>query len=1334
MNIQTQPFEVADFSGGITDNILQGDPRRSAKLQNFLITVDHKLEVRPGYQPGLGLREGALSPNGDFQLPSGQQRVNNLFSVIDETYLFGQSGRSLYYYNPISAWTLVSGPRGNPAIQGGDNYNQTTVAEFQRQFYLASDGGQIDSQGVQPSKVFRDTTNTWVARTAGLPRFYAQPTFNNGSLLSACISLANALRTALINHINDVVPGNVYNKNNLLVGTLSPPNFTNLHTYLDKYSLSYFSTQSFSSIDAETPTTIPTPAPAATDQATLFTLVGALNASFSHHVSDPTGAWTNTAGQGFYHYSFWFMCPANSPYFASYNIPKGPHVLPTNPGTPAVAVTDLDNSNALLTCANMLNDLYQKYNWHRLAVNTHGPNNDPLQIDKYKPAVGKIGAVGTQGITNITLVNSAPTISPDYTDCFNYVNNLRNAYNAHVNSATSTAIAQAAGAHKQGDYTVNIGAAGGLIANFARMSSNLCRLANCTDLDSMYLLIYWLRTLYGGLHVNDANSTNFIRTQMDATAASASVINVKRTDTATAITLSTVVGNNMFIPGTVSPTGVTFNGPLVSFPTVAGSGTATFQRQLSSTQNAVIGQYSDSLYHASWSITSNDVNTTSIAQESSASFIQTSLWSIGTDTKSWLDLATEFFYSFASHVGGTGNNASQTHVWNSTIQPLMFSSYIPAMTASFFIPTVSQASYAFFWTHQYTVELNGIQYLTQGNPVFTNALDIAVSYPPGYSIVSQNSTYYPSTGATVTRSNVISGLLPLVNDNSSNYDTTNALLNIYRTTDSGTTWYLVSQVANGTTTYTDVTNDSISVGSSTPLSTNQKLYTSGGVVGYDQAPISKFIHILGGTAYYGGITDTGQYFPQRIRQSIPFAPDSSPATFFLDLDDEITGLSSTKSNVLALCRTSVYRVTGQFNILGQGAMAGEKISDGIGCVNAKGIVRTEIGVFFAGTDGFYYTDGFQLIKISLEIDKTYKALVQTAQQQQGIYGCFDKLARRIWWSMRGSPYDSDNSITYIFDLNFGVKPSGVFTTATDDGVGQIRYWRPSSMIFWQGTNIRGDERGYVFRAYPEYKTDPKIDITVAVSAWNTVYIPWEYRSLGIDFGGTANRKWITRIHIVGKNTGNSAIQINAIRDMNSDGDGIKALTPTNYIDNITWGNPICIWEDPATDTTIIWDNLGKMDLTRRFPQTSLRSNFMQIQMLPATIAVYASSVDYPVGANCTVDNVLLTATILTPSGYTAIIWPLDVVDYQIYFQTDSYVKGYAVTAVSGTVITFTDPALTSTLVSGAGTGWMIKGVKKEQRPTISSYLLNFAYFGDAFQDYSGRYSNSGPGNAGENPS
>ena len=230
------------------------------------------------------------------------------------------------------------------------------------------------------------------------------------------------------------------------------------------------------------------------------------------------------------------------------------------------------------------------------------------------------------------------------------------------------------------------------------------------------------------------------------------------------------------------------------------------------------------------------------------------------------------------------------------------------------------------------------------------------------------------------------------------------------------------------------------------------------------------------------------------------------------MDDEVVGLSSTRSNLIVFCKKSINRESGGFNQLGQGALTHDNISTEVGGLNAKSIIQTEIGVFFAGTNGFYYTDGYQIIKLSLELDATYEALTRGEKQRRAVYGSYDEITRRVWWSLRENEGDSENSVFFIFHLNFGVKPSGVFTKASNKN---LIY--PSSVVYFEGEQYFGHKNGFVFKASKWTKTDPIVDVATSPADWEREAIPYEYLSCAMSAGTLFERKYITKIHILGNN-------------------------------------------------------------------------------------------------------------------------------------------------------------------------------------------------------------------------
>lgn len=1266
--LEKQPLEFKDFSGGLTDNFLQGNTARYAVADNFLITVDHKLEVRPGTQP--------YDPTA-YQPDNSPTRIAGLFTAINETVLFAHVNRRIYTQTPSggygAAWSQIAGPTGNEALSDGGPWSQVTHAEFQRQIFLTSDFG------VTPAKIFRDQNNAWKVLTPGMPRVAFTPNYpTDASLLAACITLANAIRTSFVSHFGDSA--------NIGFGTST----VNQHKIVDKWSLCYLVAQTFvNGVDPEYPGPLPapTPAPAATDATSLYALCLALSLAFEHHRIDAAGnlsAVPGTVGLRQYHQD------TTMPYDGS--------TIPNRYGIN----TRLSYSGTITTpqkAAKFLDDLWTKWYWHQMSPYMHSPDNTVSLMNKYLVATPKIGTVYSDTIT--------VQVQPNYTDFISLAWWCKQFLNRHALGTDATV----GNMHSQQDTTSQI------------------TLPDPTDFDSAALTIWWARWQYGTTHIVDAGDQNHTRVTMDFTAGSPSVTNVKTTATGAALTLP--VGAWLYFPAGTFTDAVTTNRK-AAYVSNSALGTATLSKTAISTSAGVVGQYSGfSHFHGGFT-NGSFVDTT--AQIQPAAERLQNFGDIGTDLTTWINLASEFVLALGAH-----ENNGQPH---KQANPMTNESFINGSPNgnTFFIPQVVTYAYGALYRYSYTVEPNGLSYLDQGTPIFSGSIQTCPSFPVGVQVPIPNTTYWAGYNVTFQQQNAcatVQGIPALANVALTNFDTVNSVvpyptdpsqtgwysnltIELFRTVNGGSTFYSLDSLTNTNASYSDETNESSPAPGTTQLNDRKTLYTSGGVVANDVPPQCKYIHSFNGYMYYGAIIDNGQYFPQRIRQSIQNQPDSSPLTFFDDLEDELTGLSSTRSNLLAFCRNSVYRCSGFFTSAGQGAMTHDRISDQIGCFNAKSIVKTEIGVFYAGTDGFYYTDGYQVIKISLELDSTYQKHTATDEQKARIYGGYDKLTRRIWWAMQSQAHASDNDVFFIFYLNYGVKPSGVFTKALT-----ASSWKPSSHVFFKGRQIIGDSRGYLFKSDAYTKTDPRVDTTTSAANWRTAYIPYNWTSCALDFGTTFKRKWVTKVHATGQNVGQAAIQINSINGAGSNPDGSSStlpLSPIQYTKNIMWGMPGTVWGD----ATVAWKYDGMMDLWRRFPSRSMRSDFKQVQYVPGSFVVYRSD-DFPQFAFANVNKGALTATLVTPTGFTSLLWPLDVVDYSISFDTDGYVTKYLVTALDVTkkIITFTDPS--GTVVTNATAKWQISGVKKEQRVRITALDLHFAFLGSENEPYQGASSADGEG-------
>ena len=84
MPLANQQLVVGDFSGGITDYVLDAQPNQSATIENLVINKNKKLETVTGSDI-----YNALYP----QVPDGNVRITGLFKSLDPQ-LYVKIGRA----------------------------------------------------------------------------------------------------------------------------------------------------------------------------------------------------------------------------------------------------------------------------------------------------------------------------------------------------------------------------------------------------------------------------------------------------------------------------------------------------------------------------------------------------------------------------------------------------------------------------------------------------------------------------------------------------------------------------------------------------------------------------------------------------------------------------------------------------------------------------------------------------------------------------------------------------------------------------------------------------------------------------------------------------------------------------------------------------------------------------------------------------------------------------------------------------------------------------------------------------------------------------------------
>jgi hypothetical protein len=323
---------------------------------------------------------------------------------------------------------------------------------------------------------------------------------------------------------------------------------------------------------------------------------------------------------------------------------------------------------------------------------------------------------------------------------------------------------------------------------------------------------------------------------------------------------------------------------------------------------------------------------------------------------------------------------------------------LPPTANTFTATGGSGASYIYALVLAYTYKVGDVEYIDRSRPVLKEFTNIG--------------TATPSSSPAIT----VGSIPVLANTNGQHYDTTAIKVEVYRTKNNGTTLYKSGEVTNGTTTYSDTVTDNA-------LDAGLPLYTSGGEIANDRPPVCKYVHATSDFCYWANgieVSITGadlQLLPQRFWQSKRGDPDSVPASFFADIEEPIIGISSIRSIPIVFGATSTYRIDGNVDNFGRGSLLPRKISDSVGCVGQLSIVQTNDGLFFASNDGFYFTDGYKVQKLSNDFQDTYNKLVSTSLNRKRIYGAYNIAERFVYWATEWEDNNEGPDNRRLFVLN-----------------------------------------------------------------------------------------------------------------------------------------------------------------------------------------------------------------------------------------------------------------------------------------------------------------------------
>jgi hypothetical protein len=566
--------------------------------------------------------------------------------------------------------------------------------------------------------------------------------------------------------------------------------------------------------------------------------------------------------------------------------------------------------------------------------------------------------------------------------------------------------------------------------------------------------------------------------------------------------------------------------------------------------------------------------------------------------------------------------------------------------------------YVFVYSYSYTID--GVEYSMRG-PVS----DILTYTGP----IANNFTNLPV----------------LTNGAGENYDTTVIELEVYRTRDAEDTFYKIDYVTNGTTILTDNIAD-------VDLNDGLLLYTDAEQLDYHQPPKCKYVIQLNGCVYYMNIEDSlGDIYPNRIVQAPSDLIYAANEGNSVDLDEANTGGAIAGQNAIAFSANRTYRLEGTYDSTGNGGIQKVEISRTVGCISHKSIVQTQGGCYFAAKDGFYFTDGYQVLRISEDIPETYEACVATEAMQKRITATYDPFTKRVYWAASGDVSQADNNQIFVAHLYFGLKVDVPFTI-WNGGLWPANF-SASSIMFYDGTLLRGDSDGYLLKHESDMLNDAKINTALTPDEWDFYPVIWDMRSAAFDFGSVSVVKWVTKIVIYADSLAKVAIGIFSNNDNSSQ---FLPLGELRSNSPITWGDNSVAWGDQS----IRWSYLPVIKGMRRFPRRGLRTSYKQIQLTNSYTQIDSSSQ----AGTVTVDTTANTVTLNSPG----IEWDDYSVDYYISFDEDDYTLQYLITErTSNTVLTIDDPD--ETLVSGSAVNFKVYGYRKNEAFRLLSYSIGFQF-------------------------
>lgn len=1277
-----KPADFTLFDGGLTDKNIPGVTNRFATVDNVLIDADKKLYSRDGFD--------IFSSTAYFLAAERTARLV-AFNADSELLAFHNKKAKAI---TAGAWAEVTGPNGLSAFPSNTADSLLEEAQWNKHLFMASNSGD------PVVKMYRDGSGTMQLRTAGLPPFGAYtaglpdltPT---DAGLALGISLANDLRTQMIAH---------YGSNGATAGTVETLSTRAHVTHADL-------TAQASAVSASV---------AATNLATLITLLNVLRTQYNLHIADaqkeqPYALGVSTPLQRSYH----VKPAASTDYYWLHSPPTNMGVQPSYAWFHFLNLSLEDQSFTVPTDAKIevvlayLNDLRDKWNWHNYSTLTHfnawryRGSESYTQLGVHATALARVEPYSWAKIT-------AP-MSP----LIQYVQDLKTEFDAH----------RASNMHHQLDTVTAVPA--GIDAT-------------PDDLWECVTLLGWLAHSIH-LHRGDA-----IWPSQDLAVGSTSgspVLSIASSPaTGAMVDLWTIPlvghGSTPFtwkLDFTLMPR-------LTSYRVTANvlNTSITCANNFGATDASFRALFTASQYHCSGETLINGT-AAKTAQTLSNRFNELDyrfLSSVELDLLATLaedvsdalkdhalfevepfDVAEEPFTSLKSTYYGKqytrykyldqGVGLTVIKAGGANILTHMYASSEPELNGSgfgaIFFPVSANAASGFAETHftdtkpeamsvnyrmgfRYDYLVGAVQFSDRSAP--STPINVV-----GFANQSQGGSTEKGKFAVE-----LTNIYAHANTGVQNYaiaDTTNWRKEIYRTIDSGQFYYRVDvndvagDIQNSATTFSDYSQDDYLV--------NQLgLYTNGGLAANDAPPLATALAEFNDTLYY--------VKGNRLYQSIPGDPDSVPGDFFVQFPEDLIGVAATKSHVVAFSLSTVWRISGSRDEFGQGVILKDVIFNRTGAISAASIVRADNGIFFAGKDGFYFTDGYQCMRVT-DLEDTFRQYTDSSSKRSRIAGTYDNVSKKVYWTVQTDAGTSPNRI-WVLDLQFGINADETPITTFS----ALHGFNPTALTFYGGILHYGDADGYVWKQTLDRAIDLKKNTAVAATAWSAAPVIWDVKSCHHDYGTPALRKYFTRMSAQFEQVGtNLSVQVNSDADKGRSISSLPVIRSRKLATAAGYGDSKFSWVT-SVYTTKTGDTIDEF---RPFKGDGyLRSNFRAIQFTNAYTVLCNSTEMGTITVGLVLGNVYaatLVSLVLTRA------WPLYSVDYYLRIAG----VDYPVTIrQSDSEIRFDATGL-AVPATGSPTSWELWGKPKGERMRLISYTVLYELSDDQQTDYKGSVTSAG---------